>query len=192
MTKSTTLGHTLQRMAWRTVILDEGHRIKNLESDTARACCHMRACFKLILTGTPVQNNLHETFCLLHFLAPKIFDHSERFDSCFQLKSSNVTVDRSALNEAHYMMRPFILRRVKTEVEQKLPPKLETMILCPLSDMQRFWTKRILLKDSKLLERIEETYAQQSGNGKKVVASGEDWKKLQSMLAQLRKAANHP
>lgn len=156
-----------------------------------------------------MQNNLSETYSLLHYMLPHIFDESSAavFSDCFQLNSaykpnnsnknknnssnivgnngnsndtmkSNVavktedsntnngtnpttttttttsggmTIDRAALDAAHYMLRPFVLRRVKTEVEQKLPPKLETMIKCPLSDMQRFWIKGLLLKDGELV-----------------------------------------
>ena len=62
--------------------------------------------------------------------------------------NAKVNIDRATLDAAHYMMRPFVLRRVKTEVEEKLPPKLETLIRCPLSDMQRFWIKGLLLRES--------------------------------------------
>lgn len=162
-----------------------------------------RSRFKLILTGTPVQNNLSETYALLHYLAPNIFDTDcgAAFASCFSLnggavgggasnggavgavgggggvssvvsgasassssfstaatvaqntgaKLTKVLIDRQALNAAHYMLRPFVLRRVKTEVEQKLPPKLETLIKCPLSEMQRFWIKALLMKESSAL-----------------------------------------
>ena len=54
----------------------------------------LRSRFKLILTGTPVQNNLHETFCLLHFLFPKVFETSDAFDEAFKLNKQTVQVDR--------------------------------------------------------------------------------------------------
>jgi len=57
-------------------------------------CAQLRARFKVILTGTPVQNNLHETFCLLHFLFPKVFETSEAFDEAFKLDKKKVQVDR--------------------------------------------------------------------------------------------------
>lgn len=144
-----------------------------------------------------MQNNLSETYALLHYMMPSIFDADcgGAFAACFSLntgwgsksaaagttaaasigastasagasagsdagtgteaeggaKVAKVQIDRQALNAAHYMLRPFVLRRVKTEVEQKLPPKLETMIKCPLSDMQRFWIKALLLRESKAL-----------------------------------------
>lgn len=131
----------------------------------------------MILTGTPVQNNLSETYSLLHYLAPTVFDTDcgAAFATCFSLnagssaagsddnadgqsskhptgaKLTKMQIDRQVLNAAHYMLRPFVLRRVKTEVEQKLPPKLETLIKCPLSDMQRFWIKALLMRESTAL-----------------------------------------
>ena len=95
-----------------------------------------------------------EMYCLLHYLAPKIFDSSEVFKDCFSLIQNNIKVDRRTLVDAHYMLRIFILRRLKTEVEVTLPSKLETMIKCPLSEMQKFWTKRLLLKEEGLIQRI--------------------------------------
>ena len=215
----------LRGLIWRSVILDEGHRIKNEGSDLSKACCGLKARFKVILTGTPVQNDMHECWSLLHFLAPKIFDDTTAFDRAFNLNerrssssssssasssassssssssgnldtaassngnsdpdSSNRNstaavvddetagphrdkgsdkdkdkgsdthknkgpartgqVDRSLLSKAHYMMRPFILRRLKAEVEQTLPPKLETKINCPMSAMQKFWVTKTSL-----------------------------------------------
>jgi SNF2 family DNA or RNA helicase len=101
-----------------------------------------------------VQNNMGEMFCLLHYLSPKIFDENAVFEGCFSLVASNIVVDRKALTNAHYMLRTFVLRRLKTEVEFSLPSKLETLVRCPLSAMQTFWTKALLSKDSDLISRI--------------------------------------
>jgi len=126
-----------------------------------------------------VQNDLCETFSLLHFLNPHVFqaDCVSMFAACFFLgpkrcdvstagSSSNSSIpdasnsvveqpviDRSLLDAAHYMMRPFILRRVKSEVEQTLPPKLETLIRCPLSKMQRLLIKGLLLNGVALIDQ---------------------------------------
>lgn len=98
------------------------------------------------------------------------------------------------LDKAHYLLRPIILRRVKSEVEQKLPSKLETLILCPLADMQRKWTKALLLKDGNLLKSLltDEERNDKEGRAMKVAMAGEKLKNLLGLLAQLRKAANHP
>ncbi len=78
-------GPFLHRIIWRSVILDEGHHIKNENSELAKSCRNLRARFKVILTGTPVQNDLHESWALLHYLAPKVFDDSSAFDAAFNL-----------------------------------------------------------------------------------------------------------
>ena len=72
---------------------------------------------------------------------PHVFSESYAFDDCFSIVGSEVRTDRSQLDKVHYLLRPFLLRRLKVEVEQKLPKKLETLIQCPLSEMQKFWTK---------------------------------------------------
>jgi SNF2 family DNA or RNA helicase len=66
-------------------------------------------------------------------------------------------VDQGKLEAAHYLLRPFMLRRVKDEVECKLPPKVETRINCPLSEFQTFWYRRLLLRDSDLLKQVRNT-----------------------------------
>eukprot|EP01034_Spumella_vulgaris_P021260 gene21260-27283_t len=189
MVKSTGMANTLAHMVWRSVILDEGHRIKNIDTFISKACMRLRSRFKLILTGTPVQNNLFESFCLLHYLCPRVFEEesSEIFRTCFQLSSAAVNVDRGVLDAAHYLMRPFVLRRIKTEVEQKLPPKLETMIRCPLAEMQRFWIRRLLLKESGTIMQLVNGATDEAAKQQQ-----DAWKKLQSLLSQLRKASNHP
>lgn len=106
--------------------------------------------------GTPIQNNLHETFSILHFLHPTIFQASDTFDIAFKFQGSDIHVDQRLVDKTHYLLRIFLLRRIKAEVEQKLPPKLETVIKCPMSPMQIFWSKRLLLRDSSLLQSLEE------------------------------------
>eukprot|EP00428_Durinskia_dybowskii_P061636 CAMPEP_0170382576 /NCGR_PEP_ID=MMETSP0117_2-20130122/15022_1 /TAXON_ID=400756 /ORGANISM="Durinskia baltica, Strain CSIRO CS-38" /LENGTH=266 /DNA_ID=CAMNT_0010638235 /DNA_START=111 /DNA_END=907 /DNA_ORIENTATION=- len=82
------LCHALKMNVWRCVFLDEGHRIKNENADVTKACHALRTRFRVILTGTPVQNNLHEFGALLSFLAPNIFTNLELFDSAFNLSVS--------------------------------------------------------------------------------------------------------
>lgn len=125
---------------------------------------------------------------MLSYLAPNIFKDSETFDNAFNLNSNGrqiVQVDREMLTKAHYMMRPFILRRLKIEVEKALPPKLETKIRCPMSEMQKYWIKSLLLKEKDALHKVSST-------GNSSLPGGSDWRKLNSLMAQLRKAANHP
>jgi SWI/SNF-related matrix-associated actin-dependent regulator of chromatin subfamily A member 5 len=178
------LTRVLHSVNWRTVILDEGHHVKNDETAVSKACYSLKARFKLILTGTPVQNNLREAYAMLHFLQPHIFIDPTPFESIFNL-SGMVQVDREMLNKAHYLMRIYVLRRLKSEVEQKLPPKLETKINCPMTDMQLFWVKQLLFKDRDVVSRIMSS----DPSAKRFEG---DAKRLTSLMAQLRKAANHP
>ena len=116
--------------------MDEGHKIKNEHSLISKAMRKVHAQYVLLLTGTPLQNNLHELYAVLNYLHPQIFDEEDPFDSCFELIGSEAKVDHGMLDKAHYLLRAFMLRRVKSEVENKMPPKLETTIDVPMSSMQ--------------------------------------------------------
>ena len=140
---------------------------------------------------------------MLSFLSPTIFTDSSAFDAAFDLNGryeaanakgklvsskKEIHIDRTALSQVHYLMRPFILRRLKVEVEEKLPPKLETKILCPMSRQQKFWVQRLLLKERSALGK----HLESSSSGDGAVTDEPDMPKLQNIMAQLRKAANHP
>ena len=81
---------------------------------------------------------------------------SAAFDDAFNLNSGTkgITCDNAQLAAAGHLLRPFMIRRTKNEVEKRMPPKLETTITCPLSDMQLFWYKRLLLRESSLLKQV--------------------------------------
>jgi SWI/SNF-related matrix-associated actin-dependent regulator of chromatin subfamily A member 5 len=175
-----------RRMWWNYLIVDEGHALKNEGSQVSQGLRSFHAAHKLLLTGTPLQNNLHELWALLNFLNPDLFTSSDHFDQAFKLNGSVVMVKNDQLNDASRLLQPLMLRRTKDEVEKCMLPKLETTIQCPLSDMQLFWYKRLLLRESSLLKALEDEHGALSG------ASGTDWKKLSSLLMQLRKCCNHP
>ena len=122
------------------------------------------------------------------------------FSNAFELNGASgagIQIDRAKLTRAHYLLRPLMLRRLKVEVEKLLPRRLETKVMCSLSPMQIFWYKRLLLRDSKLLERVEaqaKSSSSDSATNQDVVGqeSGGDWKRLQSLFMQLRQCCNHP
>ena len=188
----------LSGIIYNTVILDEGHRIKNRETHVATSCRALRAQWWLILTGTPVQNNMHESWVMLNFLVPDIFTKSEVFDESFDI--GNEKIDRELLKNAHYVMRPFVLRRLKNEVEQKLPPRIETKISCPMTSMQRFWIQHLLYKQRDAMAKAEQDLSRSSGNAlaKRLVRTSDADRdsglagSLSNLLASLRKACNHP
>ncbi|GAX78544.1 hypothetical protein CEUSTIGMA_g5984.t1 [Chlamydomonas eustigma] len=140
-------------VVWRYLILDEGHKVKNEETLVSQTMRRISKQHVLMLTGTPVQNNLRELYALLNFMYPDLFNEPTLFDSAFNLVKN--TVDDSKLAQAHYLLRPFMLRRVKDEIEVRLPPRMETRINCPLSEMQTFWYRRLLLKESSFLVEME-------------------------------------
>ena len=81
---------------------------------------------RFLLTGTPLQNNLHELWALLNFLLPDVFNSAEDFDSWFT--DDNCLQDQGLVERLHAVLRPFLLRRIKAEVEKKLPPKKEMKV----------------------------------------------------------------
>jgi hypothetical protein len=100
-----------QRIYWRYLVLDEGHMIKNEASQISLAVRKIHCQSALLLTGTPLQNNLHELWAVLNFLFPLVFPDSTNFDGCFDLTKS--VVDTGMLTKAHSLLRPFMLRRLK-------------------------------------------------------------------------------
>lgn len=128
-------------------LLDEGHRMKNTQSKLSQTLTqfyHTR--HRLILTGTPLQNNLPELWALLNFALPKIFNSVKSFEEWFNTPfASSGTGDKMELNEEealliirrlHKVLRPFLLRRLKKDVESELPDKVEKVIKVKMSALQ--------------------------------------------------------
>ncbi|TKA33633.1 hypothetical protein B0A50_00469 [Salinomyces thailandicus] len=137
-----------QAFAWRYVCLDEGHKIKNEDSQMALALQSLQAEYRLLLTGTPLQNNLKEMWALLHWLYPEVFtaDTADRFKKAFDL--TNGRVSTSFMDDARHLLELVMLRRMKSSpnVNLGLPPKTEVLLYVPLTPMQRFWYTRLLTK----------------------------------------------
>lgn len=174
------------KIHWRYLVLDEGHKIKNENALISDAVRHINRQGLLLLTGTPLQNNLHELWALFNQLFPEIFTDAKLFDNIYSLSQS--TCDYKTLDKAHLLLKTLCLRRLKVDVEKSLPPRSELKIFSPLSKMQHFWYRRLLMKNSKVLIQLETEAAGIFGRNK----DGDAWKKLQSLLMQLRKCANHP
>lgn len=99
-----------------------------------------------MITGTPLQNNLHELWALLNFLLPDIFGDSELFDEWFEQNNSEQDQE-IVVQQLHSVLNPFLLRRVKADVEKSLLPKIETNVYVGMTDMQIQWYKSLLEKD---------------------------------------------
>jgi ATP-dependent DNA helicase len=144
----------LNKYNWGFVIIDEGHRLKNLDCKLVRELATYTSANRLLITGTPLQNNLSELWSLLHFLMPSIFDKFESFESWFDfsdLKDKQgyeqiLSEDRQKklVASLHGILKPFLLRRVKVDVEKMLPKKREYVLYAPLTPMQRDLYQSIL------------------------------------------------
>lgn len=117
---------TLKKYNWRYLVIDEAHRIKNEKSKLSEVVREFKTQNRLLLTGTPLQNNLHELWSLLNFLLPDVFNSSDDFDAWFNC--SNISGNTQLVERLHAVLRPFLLRRLKSEVEKKLLPKKDTKI----------------------------------------------------------------
>lgn len=165
----------LKKFAWEYIIIDEAHRIKNEESSLAQIIRVFNSRGRLLITGTPLQNNLHELWALLNFLLPDVFGDSEAFDQWFSGQGED---QDTVVQQLHKVLRPFLLRRVKADVEKSLLPKKEVNVYIGMSEMQVDWYKKILEKD---IDAVN------GAGGKK-----ESKTRLLNIVMQLRKCCNHP
>ena len=138
---------------WSYVVLDEGHKIKNELSQVSKALQGLGAEFRLILTGTPLQNNLVELWALLRWLYPEVFveNSADLFKSSFNL--SRGQVNTKVMDDARRLLELIMLRRMKNspEVDLNLPPKTEMLLFVPLTPMQKFWYTRLLTRTDQVL-----------------------------------------
>jgi E1A-binding protein p400 len=169
-----------RKKRWRYLILDEAHLIKNWRSQRWQSLLDLRAARRLLLTGTPLQNRLDELWALLHFLMPSIFASQEAFKRWFSQPLAGVAdgggaIDSRAAKRLHAALRPFLLRRVKQEVERELPQKHEHLIRCKLARRQR---------------RLYEEHVRSDETQRKLLG-GNPLGPLH-VLMELRKICNHP
>ncbi|PIA13295.1 hypothetical protein COEREDRAFT_21143, partial [Coemansia reversa NRRL 1564] len=135
----------LQKLAWKFIVVDEGHRLKNMNCRLVRDLKALQSANRLLLTGTPLQNSLSELWSLLNFLLPDIFDDLDSFQAWFDLDdltggSQKPLVSAPSheriVSKLHRILQPFLLRRLKSDVEKFLPPKREYLISCPIAPLQ--------------------------------------------------------
>ena len=96
---------------------------------------------------TPLQNSLHELWALLNFLVPDVFANAEQFDEWFNLDIDDDDEKNKLISQLHKILRPFMLRRLKADVEKSLPPKHETILFTGMSAMQKKLYRDILIRD---------------------------------------------
>uniref|UniRef100_A0A7S3B0P5 Helicase n=1 Tax=Haptolina ericina TaxID=156174 RepID=A0A7S3B0P5_9EUKA len=174
----------LRKLGWKFVIIDEGHRLKNMNCRLIRelkSIAGNKDCNRLLLTGTPLQNNLTELWSLLNFLLPDIFDDLESFQAWFDFDFSKENTEHkvmqgelqhSVVTKLHQILRPFLLRRLKSDVEMGIPKKFEYILFAWLSDWQQAMYQDLTNKQLN------------DSSGQRV--------SLQNVLMQLRKCCTHP
>uniref|UniRef100_A0A158P933 Chromodomain-helicase-DNA-binding protein 1 n=1 Tax=Angiostrongylus cantonensis TaxID=6313 RepID=A0A158P933_ANGCA len=126
---------------WATLIVDEAHRLKNDESLLYSCLSSFNCDHRLLITGTPLQNSLKELWALLHFIMP------EKFSSWLEFESGHNDKDHKGISALHRKLEPFLLRRVKKDVEKSLPPKLEQILRVDMTAQQKQYYKWILTKN---------------------------------------------
>ncbi|KAI9318639.1 SNF2 family N-terminal domain-containing protein [Dichotomocladium elegans] len=147
----------LQRYNWKYIVVDEGHRLKNLNCKLIKELKSYSSANRLLLTGTPLQNNLAELWSLLNFLLPDIFDDLDMFQSWFDFSDINQKSGQDRImreeeedriiSSLHSILRPFLLRRLKSDVEHSLPKKKEYLLYAPLTRSQKNLYDAILKRD---------------------------------------------
>ncbi|XP_074312126.1 protein CHROMATIN REMODELING 4 isoform X2 [Silene latifolia] len=162
----------LRGIPWEVLIVDEGHRLKNSSSKLFSLLNSFSFQHRVLLTGTPLQNNLGELYNLLNFLQPASFPSLSSFEEKFRDLS---TADR--VDELKKLVAPHMLRRLKKDAMQNIPPKTERMVPVELSSIQAEYYRAMLTKNYQILRNIGKGVPQQS---------------MLNIVMQLRKVCNHP
>ena len=182
----------LKKLPWEYIIVDEGHRMKNAQSKFAQILGnHYVSRHRILLTGTPLQNNLPELWALLNFLLPSIFNSVDTFDQWFNKPFSTFRQtqgpgesgeDIVSLNQEerllivqrlHELLRPFMLRRVKDQVLDQLPEKTEIVLRCELSGWQRYlYRYHFICALFEVLASLQCWYSELSNSGVLVRSKG--------------------
>jgi len=144
------------KVLWKYIVVDEGHRLKNTNCRLIKELRLYTSANRLLLTGTPLQNNLDELWSLLNFLMAEIFDDLRVFRSWFNAQDLHTTGEDEKLRiieqerqghileTLHQILTPFLLRRVKADVDLKIPPKKEVLVYCPMTDEQTDFYKAVV------------------------------------------------
>lgn len=209
----------LRKTKFDATILDEGHMVKNCTSARYHHLMAIPSSFRLLLTGTPLQNNLQELVSLLTFILPSMFkDNQEELTKIFKIRqtvkdktdppksmqtkapagSTNIAqmLSMERIKRAKKIMTPFVLRRQKSQVYTDLPSKLHVLKRCPMSDRQAAVYKKVV-EDSKKSLKSYENKSHGDADVVDDINTSEDTptskpSKAVNILMNLRKAAIHP
>lgn len=137
----------LGAVSWAALLVDEAHRLKNDDSLLYKALYDFETNHRLLITGTPLQNSLKELWALLHFIMPEKFVNWEEFEALHDNAADK------GYAKLHKQLEPFILRRVKKDVEKSLPAKVEQILRVEMTSAQKQYYKWILTKNFNALRK---------------------------------------
>ncbi|WBW72842.1 SNF2 family ATP-dependent chromatin remodeller Ino80 [Schizosaccharomyces osmophilus] len=175
-----------QTVKWQYMILDEAQAIKSSSSSRWKSLLAFKCRNRLLLTGTPIQNTMQELWALLHFIMPTLFDSHNEFSEWFSKDieshaQSNTQLNEQQLKRLHMILKPFMLRRVKKNVQSELGEKIEKEVYCDLTQRQKtlYQALRRQISFEELLE--------------KAILGGDDTvASIMNLVMQFRKVCNHP
>ncbi|EEP79476.1 potential DNA-dependent ATPase Ino80p [Uncinocarpus reesii 1704] len=175
-----------QKIKWQYMILDEAQAIKSSQSSRWKSLLGMHCRNRLLLTGTPIQNNMQELWALLHFIMPTLFDSHDEFSEWFSKDieshaQSNTKLNEDQLRRLHMILKPFMLRRIKKHVQKELGDKVEKDVFCDLTYRQRAYYTNLRNRVS-IMDLIE----------KAAIGDDSDSTTLMNLVMQFRKVCNHP
>ncbi|HBD06920.1 MAG TPA: helicase, partial [Syntrophobacteraceae bacterium] len=163
---------------WHTIVLDEAQAIKNITTKRAQAAMTLKGQFKLITTGTPIENHLGELHTLFHFINPGLLSSRDRFNERFALPIERYN-DPDARKRLKRLIQPFILRRTKAQVLEELPPRTEVILQVELTEQEAAFYEALRRS---ALERLEQDDAPAAQKHFKILAE----------IMKLRRACCHP
>ncbi|XP_070712442.1 chromatin-remodeling ATPase INO80-like, partial [Pempheris klunzingeri] len=194
-----------KRIAWQYMVLDEAQAIKSVTSQRWKTLLSFSCRNRLLLTGTPMQNTMAELWALLHFIMPVLFDSHEEFNEWFSKDiegrvENKATVDQTHLSRLHMILKPFMLRRTKKEVEKELTDKVEIQLKCGLSIRQKMLYEILKKKLSTEDQVISHMKNNNLGTSPTISTSGssdntsiiKNINQLMNLVVQFRKVCNHP
>ncbi|KAG1149311.1 hypothetical protein G6F37_006790 [Rhizopus arrhizus] len=176
-----------QRVKWQYMILDEAQAIKSSASARWKQLLSFHCRNRLLLTGTPIQNSMQELWALLHFIMPTLFDSHEEFSEWFSKDIESHAENKGSLNEhqlrrLHMILKPFMLRRIKRNVQHELGEKIEVEVFCELTARQKALYRGLKEKIS-ISELLEKATS---------LGDNESMDSLMNLVMQFRKVCNHP
>ncbi|XP_056284260.1 chromatin-remodeling ATPase INO80 isoform X1 [Pseudoliparis swirei] len=178
-----------QRVKWQYMVLDEAQALKSSTSVRWKILLQFQCRNRLLLTGTPIQNTMAELWALLHFIMPTLFDSHDEFNEWFSKDIESHAENKSAIDEnqlsrLHMILKPFMLRRIKKDVENELSDKIEILTYCQLTSRQRLLYQALRNKIT-----IEDLLQSSMGTSQQ---SHTTTSSLMNLVMQFRKVCNHP